>query len=141
VRVLGLDLGRKRIGVAVSDASGAVATPYSVLMRAAPAGGDRAADHAAVAALVAELGAERVVVGLPLSLDGTEGPAAGEVRAEIESLAARLPVPVEAHDERLTTVTAERALRAQKVRARDRRGAVDRVAAAVILQSWLDARG
>ena len=135
MRVVGLDLGGRRIGVAVSDASGTVASPHSVLERR----GDIATDHAAIAALIAELGAERVVVGLPLSLDGTVGPAASAVRDEIEALAALLPVPVEAHDERFTTVTAERALTAQKVRARDRRRVVDKVAAAVILQSWLDA--
>jgi putative Holliday junction resolvase len=135
LRVVGLDLGGRRIGVAVSDASGTVATPHSVLERS----GDTATDHATIAAVIAELGAERVVVGLPLSLDGTVGPAANAVREEIEVLAALLPVPVEAHDERLTTVTAQRALTAQKVRARDRRRVVDKVAAAVILQSWLDA--
>jgi len=133
--VVGLDLGGRRIGVAVSDASGTVASPHSVLERR----GDTASDHATIAAVIAELGAERVVVGLPLSLDGTVGPAASAVRDEIEALAAVLPVPVEAHDERFTTITAERALTAQRVRARDQRGVVDKVAAAVILQSWLDA--
>ena len=135
MRVVGLDLGGRRIGVAVSDASGTVAAPHSVLER----GGDTATDHAAIAAVTAELEAERVVVGLPLSLDGTVGPAASAVLEEIEVLAALLPVPVEAHDERLTTVTAQRLLTARKVRARDRRRVVDQVAAAVILQSWLDA--
>jgi len=135
LRVVGLDLGGRRIGVAVSDASGTVASPHSVLERR----GDTASDHATIAAVIAELGAERVVVGLPLSLDGTVGPAASAVRDEIEALAAVLPVPVETHDERFTTITAERALTAQRVRARDRRGVVDKVAAAVILQSWLDA--
>jgi putative Holliday junction resolvase len=135
LRVVGLDLGGRRIGVAVSDASGTVASPHSVLER----GDDTDADHATIAAVIAALGAERVVVGLPLSLDGTVGPAASAVRDEIDVLAARLPVPVEAHDERFTTITAERALTAQKVRARDRRRVVDKVAAAVILQSWLDA--
>jgi len=139
LRVVGLDLGRRRIGVAVSDASGTVASPHSVLERRGDTSTDRAADYATIAALVAELGAERVVVGLPLSLDGTVGPAARSVRDEIEVLAAVLPVPVQAHDERFTTVTAERALTVQKVRARDRRRVVDKVAAAVILQSWLDA--
>lgn len=132
--MLGLDLGSRRIGVAVSDRSGTLASPHSVLTR----GPDVDTDHAAIAALVAELGAERVVVGLPLSLDGTAGPAAVAVRDEIDILTANLGVPVEAHDERFTTVTAERALTAQKVRARDRRHVVDKVAAAVILQSWLD---
>lgn len=135
MRVVGLDLGGRRIGIAVSDASGTVASPHSVLER----GANIASDHTAIAALIGELGAERVVVGLPLSLDGSFGPAASAVRDEIEVLAALLPVPVEAHDERFSTVTAERALTAQKVRARDRRRVVDKVAAAVILQSWLDA--
>jgi putative Holliday junction resolvase len=135
LRVVGLDLGRRRIGVAVSDASGIVASPHSVLERR----GDPATDHAAIAAVVVELAAECVVVGMPLSLDGTVGPAASAVRDEIAALGALLPVPLEAHDERFTTVTAERALTAQKVRARDRRRVVDKVAAAVILQSWLDA--
>jgi putative Holliday junction resolvase len=135
LRVVGLDLGGRRIGVAVSDASGRVATPHSVLER----GGDTTRDHAVIAAVIADLGAERVVVGLPLSLDGTVGPAASAVRDEIELLAGVLPVPVEAHDERLTTVTAERALTAQRVRAREKRRVIDKVAAAVILQSWLDA--
>ena len=133
--MLGLDLGSRRIGVAVSDPSGSLASPHSVIMR----GRDVAEDHAVIAALVSELEAERVVVGLPLSLDGTAGPAANAVTDEIAALAAQLSVPVDAHDERLTTVTAERALAAQKVRARDRRHVVDKVAAAVILQSWLDA--
>jgi putative Holliday junction resolvase len=132
--VLGLDLGARRIGVAVSDPTGSVATPHSVLGRAR----DRAADHDAIAALVDELGADRVVVGLPLSLDGTVGPAASAVQEEIASLSARLPVPVEAHDERLTTVTAERALAGQRGGGRGRRQVVDKVAAAVMLQSWLD---
>lgn len=135
MRVVGLDLGGRRIGVAVSDASGTVAAPHSVLER----GGDTVTDHAAIAAVIAELGAERVVVGLPLSLDGTVGPAASAVLDEVEALAVLVPVPVEAHDERLTTVTAQRLLTARKVRARDQRRVVDKVAAAVILQSWLDA--
>ena len=75
MRVVGLDLGGRRIGVAVSDASGTVASPHSVLERR----GDTASDHATIAAVIAELGAERVVVGLPLSLDGTVGPAASAV--------------------------------------------------------------
>jgi putative Holliday junction resolvase len=136
--VLGLDLGSRRIGVAVSDPSGTVATPYVVIERS----GDESVDRTTIAALIGSLGVERVVVGLPLSLDGTHGPAAREAQAEVDALAAVVPVPVVTHDERLTTVTAERALTAQKVRARDRRRVVDKVAAAVMLQSWLDlARG
>jgi putative Holliday junction resolvase len=93
-----------------------------------------------VAALVADVGAERVVVGLPLSLDGSAGPAVRLVRAEVEELAERLCVPVEYHDERFTTVTANRALVAAGMKAPERRRVVDKVAAAMLLQSWLDQR-
>jgi len=134
VRALALDLGSKRIGVALS--SGTLATPYEVL----PRSGDRAVDHRRVAEHVAETDAEVVVVGLPLSLDGSVGPAAERVLAEVEVLAKALPVPVETWDERLSTVTAERSLVDQRLRAPARRRVVDKVAAAVILQSWLDAR-
>ena len=91
--------------------------------------------------MVDELGAERVVVGLPLSLDGSDGPAARAARAEAEVLAEVLPVPVELWDERLTTVSADRDLMALRMKADARRRVVDKVAAAVMLQSWLDAHG
>ncbi|MBV9285545.1 MAG: Holliday junction resolvase RuvX [Acidimicrobiia bacterium] len=131
-RVLGLDLGTRRIGVAVS--SGTIATPHSVLER----GGDRASDHAAIAALVDEVGAERVVVGLPLSLDGRMGPAATAAAHEAVALGDVLTVPVETYDERLTTVTADRSLSSLGLKGQARRRVVDKVAAAVILQAWLD---
>jgi len=132
IRVLGLDLGSKRIGVAVG--AGTVATPHSVLERRK----DRAADHAAVAALVAEEEAERVVVGLPLSLDGSMGPAAQAAADEAAALADVLTVPVETYDERLTTVTADRSLSTLGLSGQARRRLVDKVAAAVMLQAWLD---
>jgi putative holliday junction resolvase len=131
-RVLGLDLGARRIGVAVS--AGALATPHSVLERAK----DRAADHAAIAALVDEVGAERVVVGLPLSLDGKMGPSARAAATEAEMLGDVLSVPVETYDERLTTVTADRSLSSLGLSGQARRRVVDKVAAAVMLQAWLD---
>ncbi len=134
MRVLALDLGSKRIGVAVSDRSGTIATPLTVVARS----GDVARDHARIAALVAEEEAVRVVVGLPLSLDGSLGPAAKAARSEAEALAQVVPVPVESFDERLTTVTAERALMEANMRGQDRRQVVDKVAAAVMLQAWLD---
>ena len=134
MRALGLDLGSKRIGVAVSDRSGTIATPLTVLARRA----DRAADHRAIAALVAEEEAERVVVGLPLSLDGSVGPAAKAAISEAERLSSVVAVPVETYDERLTTVTADRSLMEARMRAEARRRIVDKVAAAVMLQSWLD---
>ena len=89
---------------------------------------------------MAEEEAERVVVGLPLSLDGSLGPAARAAQAETEVLAGAVPVPVETFDERLTTVTADRALMEAGMRAEARRQVVDKVAAAVMLQAWLDRR-
>ena len=136
-RVVGLDLGARRIGVAVSDPTGTVASPHEVLERT----GNREAEHAAIARIVQELGAERVVVGLPLSLSGGSGPAAEAASEEAEALAKVVGVPVETSDERFTTVTAQRSLIEGNVRRRDRKGSVDKVAAAVMLQSWLDRTG
>jgi putative Holliday junction resolvase len=136
VRALGLDLGSRRIGVAVSDRSGTIASPLTVVARAKR----RAEDHRRIAALVAEEEAEILVVGLPLSLDGTMGPAARAAAAEVEQLASVVGVPVETVDERLTTVTAEAALRQAGVKGQSRRQVVDKVAAAVLLQAWLDRR-
>jgi putative holliday junction resolvase len=133
MRALGIDLGSKRIGVALS--SGSLATPYEVLQRS----GDRRRDHRAIAALAAEAEAEVVVVGMPLSLDGSMGPAARAAAAEAAELAALLTVPVETYDERLTTVTADRQLMAQGLDAAARRRVVDKVAASILLQAWLDA--
>lgn len=134
MRALALDLGSKRIGIALS--SGTLATPYEVLARS----GDRRRDHRAIAGHVAETEAEVVVVGLPLSLDGSVGPAAERVLAECDQLGEALDVPIETWDERLSTVTAERSLAEQQLRGPARRRVVDKVAAAVILQAWLDAR-
>jgi putative Holliday junction resolvase len=116
-----------------------MATPYSVIQRS----GDARADRAKVADIVSEVGAGLVVVGLPLSMDGSEGPAAKAALAEAEALRDALDVPVELQDERLTSVTANRSLTEAGVTGRRRRrardaGAVDQAAAAVLLQSWLD---
>ena len=134
MKVVGLDLGTARVGVAASDSSGLVATPREVLART----GDRAADLAAIVRTVEELEAELVVVGLPLSMDGSLGPAARAAADEAEALREALGVPVETYDERLTTVTADRSLKELRVKGRARRRVVDQVAAAVILQAWLD---
>jgi putative Holliday junction resolvase len=136
-RVLALDLGTKRIGVAASDPGQILASPHTVLARART----HAEDHRAIAAIVDELGAERVVVGLPLQLDGRQGLAAQSALSEVDELAAVLPVPVETWDERLTTVAADRSMMARGMKAPARRKVVDQVAAAVLLQSWLDRRG
>jgi putative Holliday junction resolvase len=135
-RALGLDLGARRIGVALSDSHGMVATPYEVLQRT----GDPVQDHRRIAELVNETEAVVVVVGLPLSLDGSRGPAARGVETEAQALRQHLAVPVELWDERLSTVEAERRLRTSGISGKRRRRAVDQVAATVILQAWLDAR-
>ena len=137
MRVLALDLGTKRIGVATSDPGQVLASLYPVLPRSRR----RVDDHQAIAARVEELEAERVVVGLPLALDGSTGPAARAALAEVDQLAAALTVPVETWDERLTTVAADRSMQARGMKAPARRKVVDQVAAAVLLQSWLDRRG
>ena len=136
MRVLALDLGSKRIGVAVSDPTESIASPDRVIQRT----GSKAGDRKAIAAAVEEWGAELVVIGLPLSLSGADGPAARATREEAAELAAVLPVPVVLHDERLTTVTASRTLREAKMTGDERRRVVDKVAAAVLLQAFLDER-
>lgn len=136
VRALGVDLGTRRVGLALSDSEGLIATPLEVLKRS----GSEAQDHAAIAAVAAERDVEVVVVGLPVSLDGSMGPAARAARAEIGRLAAAVGVPVVTSDERLSTAAAERQLRLGEVKGSRRRQVVDMAAAAVILQSWLDAR-
>ena len=136
MRALGLDLGSKRIGVALSDSDGRLALPYEVVHRS----GDRERDRRRIAELVTETGAEIVVVGMPYSLDGGMGPAAKRHQAEVRRLRGTLDVPVSTYDERLTSVTAERSLRETGLSGRDRRKVVDQVAAAVMLQSWLDHR-
>ncbi len=133
-RALGIDLGERRIGVAVSDGEGQLATPLTVIERS----GSPKRDHRQIAELVAEYEAEVVVVGLPLSLDGTVGVAARGAESEAEQLKAALDVPVLTHDERLTTVIAERALAESGLSGKARRKRVDMVAASVILQGWLD---
>jgi putative holliday junction resolvase len=133
MRALGIDLGTKRVGVALS--SGTLATPFEVI----PRSGDLRRDHARIAELVAEADAEIVVVGLPLSLDGSQGPAARAALGEVAELRDVLPVPVTTYDERLTTVTADRRLMDQNLGAAARRRVVDKVAASVMLQAWLDA--
>jgi putative Holliday junction resolvase len=134
MRALGLDLGTRRIGVAISDDGGTIASPIETLHRTR----DRAADHRAIAGLVEEWGAGVVVVGLPLSLDGGEGPAATAALAEVDELRSALTVPVETVDERFTTVTAGQQLREQGVRGKRRTAVIDQAAAAVLLQSWLE---
>lgn len=138
-RAVGVDLGARRIGVAVSDAAGALAFPRAVIGR----GRDRRHDHEAIAAVVAEVGATTVVVGLPLSLDGGRGPAAVAAADEAAALSRLLGprgVSVETFDERFTTVAAAGAMASAGKSSRAARRTLDSAAAAVLLQSWLDAR-
>jgi putative Holliday junction resolvase len=134
--VLGIDLGSKRIGVAVSDRTGTIASPLLVIQRS----GSPARDHQVIATLVLEEEAEAVVVGLPLNMNGSEGPAAKAAVAEAKALATVVGVPVHTSDERRTTVTADRAMMEAGMGAQARRKVVDKVAAAVLLQHWLDGR-
>jgi putative Holliday junction resolvase len=120
-----------RTGVAVSDELGMLAQPWKTLP-----GGEAALE--AVVSAVGELKPVRVLVGLPRNMDGSYGPAAEGARAFADQLKSRLPCPVDLWDERLTTVSAQRALRESGRKARDQRGVVDQVAAQFLLQSWLD---
>jgi putative Holliday junction resolvase len=120
----------------VSDRSGTLASPLVVLQRT----GEQHLDHEKIRDLVIEEEAERVIVGLPLSLDGSSGPAARAAAAEAEAMATVVGVPVELFDERFTTVSAERSLMEMRMRAQARRRVVDKVAAAVMLQSWLESK-
>lgn len=136
IRALGLDPGSKRIGVAVSDLSGTIASPLVVVQRS------RSKEHDLheIADLAREEEAEVIVVGLPLNMDGSRGPAARAATGFAKALATLVDVPVEMHDERRTTVTADESMMAAGLDAVQRRQRVDKVAAAVMLQSWLDAR-
>jgi len=134
-RVLGLDLGERRVGVALSDPLGIIAQGRETMTRVG-----RRKDLLALAALVRDEDIQQVVIGLPLRLDGTAGPAAEEARRFAADLESVLDVPVDLWDERLTTVEVERVMTDAGVRRRKRRDHVDRLAAVLILQSWLDAR-
>ena len=135
MRVLGLDVGDRRIGVALSDETGLLASPLPTLERVGPR-----KDLKAIAALVRDRGAGEIVVGLPYNMDGSVGPQAEKVRAFAEALAPVARVPVRYWDERLTTVEAEQILIERDVSRQRRKGLVDQVAAVLILQSYLDAR-
>lgn len=129
-RVIGLDLGDRRVGVALSNPDRTIASPLEVIDRKDLARG--------VKRLVQDWEATGVVVGLPLSLDGSMGPAATKAVAEADRLGATLSVPVETYDERLTTISAERMMTDAGLDTRAQRKVVDKIAAAIMLQAWLD---
>ena len=135
MRVLALDVGDKRVGVAISDPSQVLARSLKVIQR-----GSRQEDFVAVARLVEEYEVERVVVGYPRSLDGTAGEQAEKVERYAAGLAEVLTVPVLLWDERFSTVSAERLMREAGLRGKRKRERIDAVAAAVILQAYLDSR-
>ena len=133
MRILALDYGERRTGVALSDPTGTIATGLDTIEHA---DADEAVE--AVAALVEEHGAGRVVVGLPLNMDGSEGPQARKVRSFVKVLSRRVDVPVETVDERLTTSEAHDVLSQAGATNRVRRSNVDRMSAQLILRRYLD---
>ncbi len=135
MRTLGLDVGTKTIGVAASDALGLTAQTVTTLRRTS-----LKADLAALKELVREYEVERFVVGLPLNMDGTEGPRAEATRRFVEALSQALGLPVEWWDERLSTVAAQRTLLEADLSRAKRREVIDQMAAQFILQGWLDSR-
>jgi putative Holliday junction resolvase len=128
-----VDLGTKRIGLALSDSEGLIASPLLVLHRQ---GGE--ADYQEIGQIVRDYEVDVVVVGMPLNLRGQAAEAAQNAQREIEALRQLVGVPVEVCDERLTSVVAERGLRAGGLDGRQRRQVVDKVAATVLLQSYLE---
>ncbi|CEP67288.1 Resolvase, holliday junction-type, YqgF-like [Moorella glycerini] len=136
MRIMGLDVGSKTIGVAVSDPLGWTAQGVTTIRRKS-----KAADVDALKQLVARYGVEEVVVGLPRNMNGTFGPRAEEARAFAARLEAELGLPVHLYDERLTTVAADKILLEADLSRRRRRAVVDQVAASIILQGYLDRRG
>lgn len=139
-RALGLDLGSRRIGIAATDSAGTMALPRATLERS----GDPERDRRRLVDLILDEEVRTVVVGLPLSLDGSDGPAALSARSEAEELSVLLAdrgVEVVLFDERLTTVSADKVLTAGGVRGRRRRDVVDQTAAAVMLSAWLESEG
>ena len=135
MRTMGLDVGTRTVGIAVSDALGITAQGLTTLRRT-----NLKSDLAEMKRLVEENEVTRLVVGLPLNMDGSEGPRAQASRAFGEAAARATGLPLEYQDERLTTVAAERVLLEADVSRKKRREVIDRLGAQLILQAWLDAR-
>jgi len=132
-RLLGLDVGTKTIGMALSDVSRSIATPYHTLRRTKFTG-----DALEIAAAIEDNGVGAVVIGLPINLDGSEGPRAQSTRAFARNLASRIEVPILLWDERFSTAAVERHLIEAGASRKRRAEVVDRMAAAYILQGALD---
>ena len=133
--VAALDLGRRRIGVAVTDAAAMGAHPIGVVERRS-----MKRDLEAIAAMLRDREVTTFVIGLPLNMDGTEGPAARVARLFADRLAAEFKVQVEMFDERLTSFEAEERLKGMPVKKGARKPAIDAIAATVILEGWMEAR-
>jgi putative Holliday junction resolvase len=131
---LGVDVGKARIGVARTDPAGMIATPVETVPRAASG----TADIDVILGHVADLDVVEVVVGLPISLSGGDTPSTGDARDFAAAIAARTPVPVRLVDERLSTVSAQTALRASGRKGRRQRSVIDQVAAVIIVQHALE---
>nr|WP_240942889.1 Holliday junction resolvase RuvX [Planosporangium thailandense] len=138
---MGVDVGTVRVGVAVCDPDGILATPLVTVARDVTESSDVPSDMVEIARLATERDAVEVVVGLPVNLAGKEGPAAAAIRQYADKLAAVVdPVPVVFVDERMSTVTAARRLSERGVRGKRQRAVVDQAAAVEILQTWLDSQ-
>jgi putative Holliday junction resolvase len=135
MRAMGLDVGSKSVGVAVTDELGLTAQPITVVRRK-----NLKADLAELLRLATDRAVDRFVIGLPLNMDGSEGPRADATRKFGDALGKACALPIVYQDERLTTVAAERALLEGDVSRSKRKEVIDQVAASLILQGWLDAQ-
>jgi putative Holliday junction resolvase len=133
MRSLGLDIGDKRIGVALSDPGGILASPFTIVNRT-----DDRADVEAIINIVNQQGVKQIVVGLPRSMDGSIGGQAEKVKSFAQKLSSQTEVPLEFRDERLTTVSAKRLMQSAGRKKTDKKARDDAIAAALILQSYLD---
>ena len=132
-RNLGLDIGDKRIGVALSDPEGVLASPFTIINRK-----NEMADIEAIISIISQHQVERVIAGLPRSMDGSLGKQAEKVKAFVQKLCSQTKVPVEFRDERLSTVSAKRLMQVANAKKSRKKARDDAVAAAIILQGYLD---
>lgn len=132
-RVLGVDLGQKRVGLAITNPNRSVASPLEVIKRDGQF-------HSNLRRIVQDWEIVRIVIGLPISLDGSKGQAAQRCETEAKIIEKQLNIPVELHDERLSTVAAEKMMSEAGLNTRKQRNVVDKIAASIFLQAWLDSQ-
>lgn len=133
MKILSLDVGKKKVGIAISDALGITAQPLDTLIRKA-----KKADLARIEKVIHDMNVSKIIVGLPLNMDGTEGAMAKEIYSFVKELEKETKIPVELWDERLTTMEAERLLLEADLSRKKRKKLDDKIAAQLILQSYLD---